>query len=184
MKRTRYSPNKFIVEEEICRIQLYNKAQEVVGEAIIDRQDMRKCRRYKWSLNGGGYVGAKVNGKSVFLHSHIMGVKGSYLIQVDHRNRVRTDCRRKNLRIASSGQNKMNRVTQKVCSSVYRGVSFDRKSGKWRSTVTAEGGQHYIGLFEDEIVAAKAFDKVASELQGEFAVLNFAVREVDCEVNR
>jgi len=128
----------------------------VVGEALIDRQDKRRCRKYKWSLNGGGYVGAQINGKTVFLHNHIMGVQGSYVIQTDHENRIRTDCRRNNLRVCSSGQNKMNRVSDKKHSSKYRGVSFDSRSGKWRANVTAERRQHHIGLFDDEVAAAKA----------------------------
>lgn len=176
VQRTRNTPNRFIAEGEICRIQLYNKDQEVVGEALIDRWNRRRCRPYKWSLNGGGYVGAKVKGKTVFLHNHIMGVEGSYIIQTDHRNRIRTDCREENLRVCSSGQNKMNRVSKKTYSSKYRGVSFDRKSGKWRVSVTAEGCQHYIGSYKGEIGAAKAFDKAALKLQGEFAVLNFEKR--------
>lgn len=173
MKRTRYTKNEFIVDGDICHIQLYNRDQNIIGEALIDRKDMRMCRSYKWSLNGSGYVGAKIKGKSVFLHNHITGVNGSYLTQVDHKNRVRTDCRRGNLRESSSCQNKMNRVNSKVCSSIYRGVSFDRKSGKWRVSVNANNKQYYIGLFGDEVVAAQAFDEVAVELQGDFAILNF-----------
>lgn len=173
IKRTRYMPNEFKVEGDTCLIQLYNKDQQVIGEALIDRSSMRRCRGHKWSLNGGGYVGAKIKGKSVFLHNWVMGVKGSYEIQVDHKNRIRTDCHQKNLRVCSSCQNRMNRVNSKVCSSIYRGVSLDQKSGKWRASVNANNRQYYIGSFEVEIEAAQAFDKAALRLQGEFAILNF-----------
>ncbi len=36
-----------------------------------------------------------------------------------------------------------------------------------------EGKEHFLGLFDDEIEAALAWDAKAKELRGEFAYLNF-----------
>ena len=39
--------------------------------------------------------------------------------------------------------------------------------------ITHFGLTYFVGLFEDEITAAKAYDKAAKKLHGKFAILNF-----------
>jgi len=40
-------------------------------------------------------------------------------------------------------------------------------------SAACRGKHHYMGLFDDEVEAAKASDRKAWELLGEFAYLNF-----------
>jgi len=42
----------------------------------------------------------------------------------------------------------------------------------WGS-ITKSGKKYYLGLFDNKIDAAVAYDKKAKELHGDFAVLNF-----------
>lgn len=59
-------------------------------------------------------------------------------------------------------------------SSKYRGVYWCVQSKKWRVQISGTSrASKYIGVFDDEIEAAKAFDRVAIEERGEFAVVNF-----------
>ncbi|NLZ05898.1 MAG: hypothetical protein GXY19_12050 [Phycisphaerae bacterium] len=44
---------------------------------------------------------------------------------------------------------------------------------KWQAAVSYRGGSKCLGLFDEEVEAAKARDRKAYELAGEFAVLNF-----------
>jgi AP2-like factor (euAP2 lineage) len=63
--------------------------------------------------------------------------------------------------------------TKRTKTSIYRGVHFDRGSQKWHVTVSLGGGQQeYVGRFDDEIDAAKAYNVAATQIWGNRAQLN------------
>jgi hypothetical protein len=102
---------------------------------------------------------------------------------VDHINGNGLDNRRSNLRIATPSQNaaNMRKQSKRKNSSVYKGVCHDKRKNQWMAYVgSCSGGitkREYLGRWsktpENEILAAKAYDKRAKELWGEFAHLNF-----------
>ena len=82
--------------------------------------------------------------------------------------------RRSNLRICTRRRNMGNgrkRLQQgsKPCSSVFKGVSLNKKNGKWRAGITRNGKRKSLGHFVHEKDAALAYDKAAFEMWGEFA---------------
>ena len=46
-------------------------------------------------------------------------------------------------------------------SSKYRGVSWHKKSGRWRATIKLQGQKLQIGAYKDQEEAARAFDGAA-----------------------
>jgi len=58
-------------------------------------------------------------------------------------------------------------------SSSYKGVSFDKNLKKWRARITVRNKPIMIGLFEDEVVAAKAYDKTKFKYSADIHGLNF-----------
>jgi hypothetical protein len=102
---------------------------------------------------------------------------------IDHMNLNGLDNRRENLRLATEGQNRYNQAKNRTWggrppSSQYKGVcriNRPRHShhGKWHCGIKQTGKKINIGIFDDEIEAAKAYDAKALELFGEFAYLNF-----------
>ena len=57
------------------------------------------------------------------------------------------------------------------CTSDYRGVS--RRYGRWKARIKHNGHDIAIGLFEDEMSAARAYDRKARQFYGDHAQLNF-----------
>ena len=106
------------------------------------------------------------------MHREIMNAPEGLV--VDHINRNGLDNRKVNLRLATAMQNVWNsKRNVNTDSSKYKGVSWDKNKHKWRASIGIDRKTKHLGYFEDEKMAAKAYDKAAKEHRGEFAVLNF-----------
>lgn len=67
-------------------------------------------------------------------------------------------------------------------SSTYRGVTA-HPSGRWESRIGIPGSKHiYLGLYEDEKDAAKAYDRALVRLRGTAAATNFSLSEYKKEL--
>lgn len=108
-----------------------------------------------------------------FIHRLIIGVVKGF--EVDHINRNKLDNRRSNLRLASRGENSQNKAKAKNTTSKYRGVCYRPKLNKskpWTGYISKNGKRFELGYFDNEVDAAKAYNKKAKELWGEFAYEN------------
>lgn len=54
-----------------------------------------------------------------------------------------------------------------------RGVNFNKKRNRWETHIQKNNNRYYLGSFDHENQAAKAYDKKAYELYGDEAILNF-----------
>lgn len=50
---------------------------------------------------------------------------------------------------------------------------FCKATAKWVATIGFEGKSIHLGSFDDEAAAARAYDRKARELFGQYAYLNF-----------
>jgi hypothetical protein len=92
---------------------------------------------------------------------------------VDHRNCNSLDNRRANLRLATHQENMRNRRKRKNTSSRFIGVTFDKQRGKWLARIIYQGKRIFLGRFDTEIEAARAYDAAVKKYHIEFARLNF-----------
>jgi hypothetical protein len=145
--------------------------------AIVDDEDYERLISYSWQAkpNKDGfkaYAVRKRNKKLEFMHRVIMCVNDSD-IHIDHINGDTMDNRKSNLRICSRSQNGGNRVRNRsMSSSKYKGVNFHKRDKLWTARINKNGKSMWLGYFNNEIDAAKAYNKAAEEVFKEFAKLN------------
>lgn len=93
---------------------------------------------------------------------------------VDHINKDKLDNRRSNLRICTQKQNGGNASKAKTrkFTSKYKGVYFDKERNKWIAKIKRNHRNIWIGRFDTEKEAAKAYNIQARIIFREFAELN------------
>ena len=150
--------------------------------AIVDPEDYEELARYKWFAmrNKRGFYAIRMvkakNGrgrrKKIRMHRQTLDVPDDKF--VDHINHNGLDNRKANLRIVTNMQNSWNKRKQRGnYSSQYKGVSWSKRVGKWHTEIYCRGTKIFIGYFDDEKAAARAYDARAAELYGDYASLNF-----------
>jgi UDP-N-acetylglucosamine--N-acetylmuramyl-(pentapeptide) pyrophosphoryl-undecaprenol N-acetylglucosamine transferase len=139
---------------------------------IVDAADYEWLSRYSWRATGGesGYAVATIKGKKVLMHRLILNAPPHLL--VDHYNGNKQDNRRCNVRLCTRSQNSRN-VRKSRGTSRFKGVWWDKRLRKWVASIRCRGKRIRLGVFTDEAEAARAYDRKAIELFGEFARLNF-----------
>lgn len=147
--------------------------------AIVDDVDFEWLNQWKWYANKGCntfYAQRKlrINKKciTVIMHREILGLKYGDGKCVDHIDGNGLYNKRSNLRICTNSQNQHNQKVRISGTSQFKGVTWNKGSRKWQSLIRYNGKKIHLGLFSNEIEAAKAYNKKALELFGEFALLN------------
>ena len=112
------------------------------GTFLIDAKDLSTVSLHKWSVENSGYIQTTINGKHVRLHRYLLNEPDLY---VDHINGDRTDNRRKNLRCCSNKENCRNQGLSSRNTSGFKGVSFDRRRGRYSASITVDGNSHFLG---------------------------------------
>lgn len=145
------------------------------GVALVDAADAELVSRFSWyrhtNRHGGFYARAynPDSGKLIYMHQLLAGPG------TDHANRNGLDNRRENLRPATRSQNGAN-AGPRGGTSRFKGVSWDRRSGRWVAFIYIDGHSRWLGSFTAEEPAARAYDQAAKEAWGEFSWLNFPGR--------
>lgn len=144
------------------------------GSFILDYEDYLKYKGITFIRESKGYVvndtGKGPTRKVWFLHRDIMGNPEGMV--VDHINGDKLDNRKCNLRICTVRENVINSGS-KGGASQYKGVSWDKDRQKWLAQIKNHRESIFIGRFDLEEEAARAYDEKAKELHREFAWLNF-----------
>jgi hypothetical protein len=140
------------------------------GYAYVDAADYEWLNQWKWHLENG-YAARRGRGKRIFMHRLILPPPRGKM--TDHSDGNRANNCRCNLRVCDRSENSHNCRKSGGGSSIYKGVSYDRKTHKWCARCFYRGRRIPLGFFESDIEAARAYDRKAVELFGEFARLNF-----------
>lgn len=92
---------------------------------------------------------------------------------LDHKNNRRDDNWIDNLRPATNAQNHANQRCHRDNASGLKGVSIDKRNGRYIARITVDGRKRHLGVFDDAEEAARAYDAAARQHFGEFARTNF-----------
>ena len=156
--------------------------------AIVDNEDYPFLNRLKWKAikkNRDWYVTLKktIIGKgkvevSLYMHEFLVDLETHDCVTFKNKNTL--DLRKQNLFGVTKGvsqtRRRKNRTVNngKKPTSKYKGVCRRIRNGRlnWEVRVAKNGKTYYCGFFKDQKVAAKAYNRKAKELYGEFAYQN------------
>ena len=145
--------------------------------AIVDAEDYDRLSQHRWyAQKQHGYFYAtrmtsrKGARRTLRMHREILqAAKGTMCDHIDHNGL--NNCK-SNLRLCTSSQNQQNQKARRT-SSAYKGVCRRKDCNRWAAQIGFQCKRIHIGLFDDQMEAALAYDRKASELFDEFACLNF-----------
>ena len=139
--------------------------------ALVDAADYEWLSGYHWHLCSGGYAARSEKGKRILMHRQIMDPPKGMV--VDHIDGNRANNCRSNLRVCTRAENQRNQRKQRGSASAFKGVGYLKGSERCHAKLVFEGKTVWLGHFDDEVEAARAYDRAAVECFGEFAHLNF-----------
>lgn len=152
---------------------------EVIDGKVVNKVSRGSARRGALAgyVTEDGYRRVRVDGKYYYIHYIAWWLNGQEVPEgflLDHEDSDRQNNSICNLRLATNLTNQYNKTRQKDGTSTYKGVWFDAKKKVWKAAIRLPTERLYIGQFDTEIEAAKAYDLFAIEIHGEFAKLNLA----------
>ena len=159
-------------QERLREILQYDPETGSFYWAVDCNRLVRKGDKAGFVVKKGGdrsYVLIQINGVVYRAHNiawiYVYGGIPDHL-HIDHIDRIGTNNKISNLRLATRAQNDANKKA-KPNSNGYRGVHKNNK--KWMSQISINGVCEYLGTFDSPSEAHEAYKKRAIEAFGEFA---------------
>ena len=88
---------------------------------------------------------------------------------IDHVNGIKSDNRICNLRVATRSQNMANTSRRSSNTTGFKGVTMDRRTGRYIAAVHPNGKKRHLGVFDTAEAAHDAYVAGALKYYGEFA---------------
>lgn len=154
------------------------KGKNGLGKFVkVDDADFDYLNQFSWWFCAVGYAYGRVSKGSKILLMHRVIMNPSTGMEIDHINSDRLDNQRSNLREATRQEQLFNcKKRSNAVTSIYRGVSLDRKRNVWlaqiRKKIDGVSKNICIGSFKHELDAVIAYNRVAKDLFGEYAKIN------------
>lgn len=131
-----------------------------IGDSV---SNVSACGYLRMSLTVDGVF------KTIFVHRLAWFIHYNELPNViDHVDGDKLNNKISNLRSCTQQQNSLNSRKQKNNTSGFKGVSWNKISKKYATTIRVNGKSKFLGLFDCPKEASKVYEAKAKELFGEF----------------
>ena len=139
--------------------------------ALIDDEDYALILLFHWFYDSHQYARTKkLSGGSMSMHRLLIKPQTGY--EIDHIDGNRINNQRKNLRIVTHKQNQANQGKHIRKTSQYKGVCWRKDVNKWIAYIETNNKPTHLGYHLSEVEAARAYDRAALDMFGEYARLN------------
>jgi len=163
---------------------------EIFHEVLFDDEDLDFFNNHSWYVSRQGYLitsipkcvtikrkGFKVRRYKrrtlMLFHRKVMGITDN-TVSTDHIDHNKLNNQKSNLRVCSARTNAYNtRKCKAPRSSRFKGVSFCNTRKLFRANIKINNTIKHLGYFDDEVCAAKVYDKAAHTYFEGYAYLNF-----------
>lgn len=135
---------------------------------LVSDEDWHDFSKQSWYIDNYGYA---LNASNKKMHKLLVKCDDKSKV-IHHRNSNTLDNRRENLVVATRSENAHQKKKRSNTSSKYFGVCFVKHLSKWESKFYKNGQKYYVGVFENEVDAARAYNEKVKQIFGEFANLN------------
>ena len=151
----RFDKNRYRIEDDVVYMDIYDKFQNKIAEAIFDKKYLNDITERKWRLcykrkKQYPYVSTKATPEEGTAHTpmHRFVAKLSGLningFEIDHINGNTLDNRLCNLRLATRHEQVSNIAPKKMNKYGIRGISYDKRYNKYVIDFGIDGERYYF----------------------------------------
>jgi hypothetical protein len=167
MKKQTPAPTTKAPRGDAVTIALNNGMVAVVSKSDLHLVDNGK-KWTAWNASKNRWYAVqqlKVSGvwKRVMMHRVVMGFPDNKL-DIDHIDRNGLNNTRENLRVCTRSQNNHNAPKPINNTSGYRGVTWDKRKGRWLAQIGTQVGHKFLGYFDTAEKASVAYEDRRKEL--------------------
>lgn len=173
LNRTRFDPNEIVIYNDHAEVIMYDRYGNEKARSKISLEDFDLIKEYKWYVKENGYPMTHIfddatgKDKKVKMSRLIMNPPDAYVI--DHIDRDPLNNQRNNLRICTQVQNMYNQSLNKLNTSGFKGVFYNKELNKWTAQIKVNQKNIYLGIFDKIEDAHQARIKADLKYFGEFS---------------